>query len=236
MLRRTVLLVFAVCMVLVCSAPVSAIRHTLGMRTEPLTEEEKRASVKEIGVEVIAAEEGKAGIKSFDVSADGMIAVATESGSVSRIYVYDQNGIFQYGFRFSVKSAYAIGFEGQNIAIYCVRGDMIYVFDSSGACVSVERIVNCNADSKIAQELLSRTQKVVAGYEYRMEQDIHIFDSYSRLVKADPQGVKTILYDVTTEHIIKQVIGVLCIVGFFSFSVYGIYRKQKSKQEKHMLD
>jgi len=231
MLKRTALSLFLVFFVSIGSIVVSATQHfTLGVTTQSVSEEIKSDIVKSLDLEILKSEEGRSEIKCFDISTTGMIAIATDTGSISRIYIYDQNGIFQYGYRFSVDGAYGIGFNGQNLAIYLIRGDIICIVDSSGNCLDIQKIIE--PGHHLSKELLYRTKKIFEENEYTLERDIGIGDGYSRLVKTDSQNVDVILYDVTTNHIIKQIVLILCIVGFFSLCVYGVYQKQRSIEKK----
>ena len=62
---------------------------------------------------------------------------------------------------------------------------------------------------------MNRTYKQVGNADYYLERDIGIFNgTYSRLVRIDETGTKTLLYDVTTQGYFS---------GVFQYIVLGIF-------------
>lgn len=225
-MRRAVSCLF-ICMILVCGVcliPVNA--ASLGIVTEPLSEEEKASFVDNLGLELISNDENKSGIQCFDVNEDGTVAIATGSGNNCAVCVYDSQGTFQYGYRFCCDGDYGVVFRENMLSIFFLRGDMFAFLDSSGACIEVQKVTNPEQNYVYFKEILDRTVKEVAGRTYMLERDLDLWDSYSRLVITDEQGETTLLYDAGSDHIVAQIIGIVLVILFFAFVITGLIKKR----------
>lgn len=225
---RRVISCLLICMILVCGVcliPVNA--ASLGIVTEPLSEAEKASFVDNLGLELISNDENKSGIQCFDVNEDGTVAIATGSGNHCAVYVYDSQGTFQYGYRFSCDGDYGVVFCENMLSIFFLRGDTFAFFDSSGTCLDVQRVTNPEQNHVYFKEILNRTVKEVAGRTYTLERDLDLWDSYSRLVITDEQGETTLLYDAGSDHIVVQIVGIVAVVLFFAAIIIGLIKKRK---------
>ena len=108
---RKVISCLLICMILVCGVClIPANATSLGIATDSLSEAEKASFVDKLSLELISNDENKSGIQCFDVSDDGTVAIATGSGNHCAVYVYDSQGTFQYGYRFSCDGDYGVVF------------------------------------------------------------------------------------------------------------------------------
>ena len=131
-------------------------------------------------------------IQRFDVNEHGWFAIGY---GVDIIHIFDQNGTFQYGYRFDCDSGYGITFQGDLLGFYLIRSETMAYFDPSGNCVSAEK-VDLSIEERNA--LVHRVNKQVGNTQYALERDIGLFDGdYSRLVATDALGNENVLYDVT---------------------------------------
>lgn len=216
-----------ICMILacgVCLIPVNA--ASLGIVTESLSEEEKAAFADKLSLEQILNDENKSGIQCFDVNEDGTVAIATGSGNHCAVYVYDSQGTFQYGYRFSCDGDYGVVFCENVLSLFFLRGDTFAFFDASGRCIDAQKVTNPEQNHVYFKEILNRTVKEVAGRIYALERDLNLGDSYSRLVVSDEQGETTLIYDAGSDHIVAQIIGVVLVILFFTVVITGLIKKR----------
>lgn len=213
---------------LICSSfasTVSAVAQTI--KTFPIDDTDKAAIISKANIQPIETASIMNGITCFDVSNSGEIAIGIDWASNSVIYVYDSSGVFQYGFSFYVDGDYGIAYCDNLLGIYCIRGDTIMLCDNSGTCLDVRTLSSDNRGYWQAKKILNRVSKEMGGKKYVLERDLEIGDSYSRLVKIDEQGNRTVLYDATPEHNIGQILFISSIVCFCSFVVWGCITKAK---------
>ena len=225
---RRVISCLLICMLLVCGVCLLPANATsLGIATDSLSEAEKASFVDKLSLELISNDENKSGIQCFDVNEDGTVAIATGSGNHCAVYVYDSQGTFQYGYRFSCDGDYGVVFRENMLSIFFLRGDMFAFLDSSGACIEVQKVTNPEQNYVYFKEILDRTVKEVAGRTYMLERDLDLWDSYSRLVITDEQGEITLLYDAGADHIVVQIVGIVAVVLFFAAIIIGLIKKRK---------
>ena len=171
------------------------------------------------------------GIRHFDVSPEGQIALGFGQDMNSCICVYDQNGIFQYAYQFSCEQGWAIAFQGENVGIYLVRSELIAVYDSEGTCVDVLRIYNTRQNMDATRRIYYRTRKQVSQKQYYLDRDINLGQSYSRLITVDERGNTNVLYDASVDVVIGQIIGTVSAVAFFVLAIWLMYKKQIELEE-----
>lgn len=228
-ISKSIMALFAV-IVFVISVPV-ANAMTLGFATYSLSGEEKAESIKKINLELIHDDSNRAGIQCFDVSQNGSVALAFQSGSRCLIYVYNAAGAFQYGFMFFSDGDFGIEFYQEYLAIYFIRGNSIAIYDSEGNCIDIQKELNPNQNLGRTKEILNRTLKEVDGKQYILERDVPLGDSYSRCVVVDTKGTRTVLYDNSTTHSTAQIVRLVAFVSFFVFVAWGAYKKLKQAEE-----
>lgn len=198
---------------------------SVGMETHSISTEEKASIIENIHLQIIQEDSRNTSIQCFDVSQDGMIALGSSSGGNKLIYVYDASGTFQYGFCFYCDGAYGIEFQGGNLGIYFLRGNVLVTYDSSGACVDVQKMADTTENYAIAKDLLNRTEKYIAGRHYAMERNMEFGNAYSRFVVTDELGIKTVLFDSTKSHSASQILFMLFLVGFLFAVIRGCVLK-----------
>lgn len=216
---------------LICGGFASTVAATAQtIKTYPIDDEIKAAIISKANIQPIETANIKNGIKCFDVSNSGEVAIGVDRASNSVIYVYDSSGEFQYGFSLYVDGDYGIAYCDNLLGIYCIRGDTIMLCDDSGTCLDVRTLSSDEQGYFRAIEILDRISKEMGVKKYVLERDIEIGDSYSRLVKIDEQGNRTVLYDATPEHIIGQILGITAMICFFLIVAWGCIKKAKAHE------
>ena len=215
-MKKCIVFLFAICILLSSAIPAFATdQQIISAPARAFSEEEKNAAVKHLGLRVIDNDNHKTGICAFAVSETGKVAVVTKHG---RIYVYDADGVFQYGFLFNLQSACGIAFSGENVAIYFARGDYIATYDASGNCVSMKELKYPNYNS--IKKFLHRTRIHRLDKWYSLERELNFSDTYARLVITDADGNRNVIYDISWQHNIETVLMLLGIIGFFAFAIW----------------
>jgi len=204
---------------------VTAQAASSGFVTTACVDEEKAAIIERINLEIVTDEYLTSGIQCFDVREDGVYALAFDAGSNSRISVYSSDGLFQYGYMFSSDGDFAVEFHEGAIAIYFLRGDVFAVYDSTGVCKEVRKVSNTNQNHIYAKEILDRSYKKTSDEEYYLDRNLEIGDAYSRFVVVNKDGEKTVMFDVSLEHTIEQLMLLIAPVCFFVFVIRGIWKK-----------
>lgn len=164
-------------------------------------------------------------IKCFDVNENGWFAIGTRR---NQILVYDQDGVYQYGFRFDIDGTYAIIFEGDNIMLCLGRSEFFPVIDREGRCVRAEKVV---VTQRFQQDVFYRTAKQVGNTEYRVERDIGIFDgAYSRLAVIDEDGNRTVLYDATVKGYFEGALHYIILLGCLLMGIGAVVSKVREEE------
>lgn len=164
-------------------------------------------------------------IKCFDANENGWFAIGTRR---NQILVYDQAGVYQYGFRFEPTGTYGIAFVGNNVSIYLCRGDIVTVVDSTGNCIHAEEVTLSN---RLREAFLKQTVKQVGNTEYRLERDIGIFDgAYSRLAVIDEDGNRTVLYDATVKGYFVGIFHYAILLGCLLMGIGAVVSKVREEE------
>ena len=162
-------------------------------------------------------------IVGFDVTECGIYALAVNGDAV---YVYDQSHELVYGYGFRSDGDFGISFQGENLAIYFLRGSTIVILDCSGNCIDVQKPIDSIPYISFMKELLNRTCKDVGEKTYLLERNANIGNSFSRFV-LEEYGERTVLYDVSKEHNIRQILILASPICFFTFVIFGISKRNK---------
>ena len=224
-MRKLYLVFVLVILIFTGLCSVTAEATTSGFITTGCVDEEKDTIIDNINLEIVTDEYLVSGIQCFDVREDGVYALAFDAGSNSRISVYDSDGSFQYGYKFNANGDFAVEFYEEAVAIYFSRGDILAVYDPTGVCQEIRKISNTRQNHIYAKEILDRGYKRISDKEYNLERDLEIGDSYSRFVIVNEHKERQVMFDVSTEHRIEQLMLLIAPVCFFAFVIRGIWKK-----------
>lgn len=214
------------CVMIICVMGLLSARMTLiEAAAYSLSGEEKDSFLKQINWESIDNDRYKSGIYCFDVAADGRIALGIQGDA---IYVYDHSGKFQHGCSFQSEGTFGIEFDEKMLLLHFNRGDTILLIDEGGKCVDIQKADDPISHVILINEIRNQTAKKMEDKTYLLERDLDIGDSYSRFV-IEENGKRLVLYDVTSDHLVKQVMLLASPICFFSFVFYGLVKKQNKK-------
>jgi len=198
--------------------------------TQPISESDKHAILDSMRLQLVSNDTYSKGIKCFDVSENGTIALGVGTGRDCRIYAYNENGEFLYGYKFSANSDYGIEFWGETIVIFFIRGDVLVAVNSSGECVDMAKIVPSEKNYLYAKQILNRTSKTVSGKVYQLERTHNWGDTYSSLCVTDEAGNTEVVFSSEGNET-TLVIMLLFPIAFFGIIIFGLIRKRGIKSD-----
>ena len=149
--------------------------------------------------------------------------MAMENIEHKYVYVYDENGSFQYGYRFKANGVYRVAFAGENVAIYFIRGDSFVVYDPAGNCLIEKELLYPN--TKQISQFIDRTIIQRAGKTYSMERDVELSNNFARLVVTDSDGNRNIVYDISAQHSFFAILEFLGAIGFLAVVIILVCKR-----------
>lgn len=230
MLRKMCLLLCFMLM-LNCYFPiVNAV--SLNIETEDLSLDDRQALLKDLNFRPSSDSLGKTGITCFDIREDGTIAVGMSSGNDAKVYLFDSEGVYMWGYSFTPAQAYGVMFHRNSLIVYLCRYDMIVRFALDGTIADIQKVTNYNQLHNELAAVLEQTSKEVNGVQYMLERDIPIGSAYSRLVIVDATGARTLFYDATENHLVAQILMVVLSASFLVFVAWGAFKEHQEKEKE----
>ena len=197
--------------------------------TETLSENEENIIRSNAEIVPLGSPPRKLAIRCFDVNTDGMIVVGTSNGETKTIAVYDANGIYQYGFLYRVSGDFGVQWDGKNILIYSVRGDIAFCVNPDGEIEEIREIKNTTENNAYWHHVVFARERTVGDSRYKLKNNMGMLNfftsSYSQLVCIHSDGSEQVIYDVNTEQLIKMVIIILCVILFAAITLLTVYKQ-----------
>lgn len=167
-------------------------------------------------------------IECFAISKDGTIAVAFHGMDKTTIWRMEGDGNFLTGFTIWSQGDVNVGWGGDHLLAYSVRGDTAVSVEPDGTISGVYQVRN--GERRFPRE----REQVFQGSTYRLESRLGwLAWTYSKLVRIDADGTKTVLYD----SVIENVANIAWLVGFPTLFVACIWRFFKqAKENKKKLE
>lgn len=215
---------------IIMSAPAVAL--TCYFDIVPVPDEDMSEYIRNSTIEIAHSEAKDLSITCFDVSNSGLIAIGFHSHS-GIVHIYNNDGSFLRRYQFKVNGKFSVGFIGDDLAVYFLRGNLIKVFNSEGQLAHVYTLPSTPRNINNTHKLLQRTTKEINGKTYTLESDIPNWTSFSRLVRTNEDGSRDILYDATFAHNFKTICSLFFIIFFFALCIRGVIQQSiyKAQQE-----
>ena len=194
-----------------------------------LSTEEALLFLDNIRLEVFDDEPEKYIIGGFDVNDDGSYALIAEYDNL--ICVYNANGDFLYGYHFQNTGDYEIIWEEGNVSIYFVRASILATFDRNGSCIEIKEFNPLGSNRNQIDKIFRRKSIRVGDINYFLERDF-LGSGYGRLSAVSADGTRTVLYDVSAQHLIQGIITIVFLVLVFGIGGIIVVR---SHMRKHQL-
>lgn len=215
---RCVVFVVVTVFLIVVAQTVTVSASDYSFSIEEMPQEEKNSFLSKATIQLLDNDIQKYSITNFDVNIYGTTAIGASNGTDRYVYLYDSNGIFVCGYKFSTEGDFAVKINDNNsIAIYYVRSDILRIIDINGETLELYSVPPTVENTNYwTYDIGSRT-KVISGNEYKLE-GRNLSSSYAKLTMTDSDGYKTVIYDVGTVHYLK-VLFILFFLIVLSVSV-----------------
>lgn len=228
-MKRSIFIVFAVFLVLVQNLIFASAVGYSNYDTECFTGKEYQEYLDRVQeIELVNVQEETRLIESFAISENGLIALAF-NGEHAQIDVYTPDGHFLYGYRFINKNiAFAVFFEGENLAIYRSRKGHIASFDSKGNCIQFQKVIYTQRSSDAFHADRYRPSTgTIGNLNYRAEGGF--FSNYSRFVIENEEGESVVIYDVTDQQRITIFVTTSLVLCITAIVLYARYKSRKEQ-------
>lgn len=214
-------------------SPTEAVANTDGLITTAASETDANYFLDCLDVEVLEKESFQHAIACFAVRDDGMFALGFDSLDTHTVFVYDQEGSFQYGLRFQFPGSFGIFFSGENLSIYSPRGGCTVEYDGVSRFIEVHKVTSAAGNNKIIRSMMNGTEIKNDVGTYTLERNIGIIArSYSRVVFSDGNNEK-VLYEISGAHTAAVILKVLFTAGFITVLWLVVtYSIRKNKDQK----
>lgn len=190
-----------------------------GFMTEELSNDDKELFLSNNDIHVITAEEKSRPISCFDVNSDGSILLGFYSTDPKKISVYDENGVFRYGYSFDCYGTFGVEWNGDNVTIYFVRSGIAATFDENAECLEVKKIENTIENNTYWNDVVFSSVKTVDDNKYQLKNDMGFLNlfasSYSKLVKIDADRQESTFYDVNNSYLLNLLCKFIMIIILF---------------------
>ena len=204
---------------------------TTGFTTESMNSKEQKVFKSNINLTSLHSYVKTNPIVCFDVNNDGLIALGFDDNSHKTICVYNPDGEFIYGYSFESSGSFGVEWDGGNILIYFVRGDVAALFNSSATCLELKMISNSTENNTYWNHTVFEKKRIVGKNEYEIKNDLGILNivlsSYSQLIKTDENGIKTMLYNVNDSYGARVLVILVGIILFIITAVLVMIKEFK---------
>ena len=212
--------------------------HT-GFSTKEMDASMQKTFLSNINLTRMTEEPPQNTILCFDVNEHERIAIGTKDSQNKYVSVYDERGEFQYGYRFVCNQSFGIQWDGDNFIIYFVRSDVAALFDLDGNAIELRLIEDTPENSSYWDHTVFANEKRVHQNRYLLKNNMGLFGafsfSYSQLLKLEPSGNGTLLYDVSERQTTQTIVG-LIVIALFVIFVLTVVLRQLFKAKNMLLD
>ena len=213
--------------VLLGTAPVLGAMDTAFI-LEAKTLEEQMRIAENLDVCLTDALESRGRIACFSVREDGWVVIGDNSTDPGRISVFSPDSAFVRGYTFDLDGAYSLGWSGEDILVYSVRGDMVFALSPAGEVTEVCDLAVCEEND--AQWKRLRQPVVMAdGMYYYIENRVGFWRSTSELIREGASGRQALARITYPSGLFM--LPVLVIVAAFGLGIaYRITHPAKRKK------
>lgn len=174
----------------------------------------------------------------FDVGKNGLIAIGSANSDQKNVSVYDATGQFQYGYSFYCSQSIGVQWETNGLMIYFVRSDVAALFDQNGINLELRMIDDTTENNSYWNHTVFLKEKSLNGNTYRLKNDMGLLNmfafDYTQLIKTDPEGHTTVLYDAGSAQMPKVLLFVIAAAAFVALILWVLIRQLlKGNRNRH---
>lgn len=170
-----------------------------------------------------------AGIKNFDISSNGNVAVGMDNNTVN---IYDSEGNYLYGYSFDISGDYKCYWEKSEFALYDVRSHIKTLVSENEVKVYD---IDVNEGSEFMKKYLTDKEKSYKGNKYILRKKykyLNVFlPNYDIFSIMDKDGNEKIVIDVFTLNFSKMLLynSIWVIVLIIGISKLKKYFKKNNR-------
>ena len=224
-LFATLLFIF----IIIVSTRVNAFAMNTGFTTEEASEQTINNIINKTPISILTEEPAKKTIDHFDVNQYGMIAIVQSVPDIKTICVYTKSGEFKYAYRFKCDGSVGVEWDENTLMIYLVRESVAFTVNSNGEIEHIVGIANTIENNSYWNHSVFANKRVIDNTEYRLNNDRGIFNlfasSYTQLVVTENNGEESIIYDVNSSQIVKDIATFILIVILIFIAIYYIRKE-----------
>lgn len=214
---RKIITIILIILIFLSTGRIYTFAMDTGFKTDNMESEEQQTFLKNVDLNLITEQPPSYSVLCFDVNEDGLIALGSKALDKKIVSIYSSDGVFMYGYTFNCSGSYGIEWDENNLIIYFVRSDVAAMFDEKGSCLELKMIPITAENNSYWNYFVFSNKRIVGESEYRLKNDMGPFlnvfaSSYSQLIKTDSDGSTTVIYDVSSDQIIKTIIVFIGIV------------------------
>ena len=156
----------------------------------------------------------------FDVNKNGFIAIGSWHTEPVTISVYRSDGSFEYGYHFETSSAFELKWNGENLMICLVRGNIVVELSPLGEIVRIFELEDTGESYNYWRKVIQSSKKTVGNRTFIAQNDLGwlnaITSSDSQVVVIDEYGETDIIYDVTSLQLASTILGLIFFLGMLT--------------------
>lgn len=199
--------------------------------TEAVSEQEKIDFLKPLNFRKSETEFKDYPISCFAISEDGLIALGFNAGEEAKINIYNLEGRFLYGYRFTNNGSTLVTFfEGEALSLFWGKRNYIASFDSEGNCIQLRKAINTNQTADAYDSDRWRPAKGTVGNMKYYAEGNGLSNKFSRFTVEDSSGKRIVIYDATEEISSRNVVTCVALISVAALILFTIY---KNKPEKY---
>lgn len=206
--------------------------------TQALTQEDCDRILNNLNISLLETEPEKRPFGCFDVNSNQELAIGRKNLDDIIVAVYNNTGLFEYGYRLSSPSDFGVKWEGDTLVIYIIRSDLAVYIDASGKILDIVNYEYSPEGDDYWYDYFNATQITVDGTTYTAENNIGPFAllamSYSKVTATDDDGTLRTVYDASGVHLLQILLstaGVLLFMGFVAVSIVKLFQERRKRHD-----
>ena len=170
-------------------------------------------------------------ITSFDISASGKIALGLKNGVA---LILDTDGNILWWLTFNNRGTTFVQWEEENLLVARNKFSCLYEFTKEGSYKKSSFIVSGSQVNNSARlDILNRHLITVGEDVFAIKKGMNFLSNgYSKLIRTDSSGNKTVLYDTEHSATVASAFGLGMIILFLIVTCSIIIASVKNKESK----
>lgn len=225
--------IFLLCLlfcIFAVQVPTNALYATF--KSSELSEKETEDIINNISFERLTKEPKKKPLECFDVNINNEFAIGFSKHNDKTVLIYDENGIFQYGYAFKTNGSFYLKYDKltENLVIFSVRGQHMITVNETGIVRIDEYKETADTGIYLTNEINVR-EKRIDDYKYEAKNKISLLSkSYSELERAEKDGLSIVLYKADGSEVFCEVI--IYIIGLLFWLIIAIFLINKKVKDR----